>query len=241
MVHVELLDKKYSWKDMSFYQFLQEGNIPKNWDVFFEREDIQKIIYSISQELDKVRETKIIYPTIQQVFRALYILPVDKIKAVIVGQDCYHNGNTEYDGSAVGLCFSVKPGNKINPSLRSIYTELKQEGFTPKEDGVLLHWAESGILLLNMALTVEKGSPGSHSCIWYDFSKLLIQYISQERGDSIHWLLFGKDAHKVTKLIEKGHFHCVSHPSPLSAYRSCGKIPAFIGSGIFSNVKNIDW
>jgi len=126
MVHVELLDKKYSWKDMSLLQFLQEGNIPKKWEKFFEREDIQKIIYTISQELDKVRKTKIIYPSIQQVFRALYLLPIDKIKAVIVGQDCYHNGSTEYDGSAVGLCFSVKPGNKINPSLRSIYTELKQ-------------------------------------------------------------------------------------------------------------------
>lgn len=42
----------------------------------------------------------------------------------MTGQDPYHNG------SAVGLCFSVKKGNDINPSLLNIYKELENCGYT---------------------------------------------------------------------------------------------------------------
>jgi len=236
---ISFVDEQYSWKNISLLEFLDEGNIPSGWKDFFSREDVKKQISIISSDLDEIRTRKIIYPPVYQVFRALYLVPVDKIKAVIIGQDCYHNGTTEYDGSAIGLCFSVKPGNIVNPSLKNIYKELLLEGFNPKENGDLIYLAKQGILLLNMALTVERGNPGSHSCMWYDFSILLVKYIS-EKNSNIHWLLFGKDSHEVMGHI-KGNFHCTSHPSPLSAYKQCGNYPPFIGSGVFKNVPSIKW
>jgi uracil-DNA glycosylase len=233
-VKINVTDKEYDWKEMSLWEFLEEGNIPSGWTEFFEKEKVQQQLWSVSEDLNDTRQSKTIFPPIHQVFRAFYTVPLDKIKAVIIGMDPYHNG------SAVGLCFSVKPGNRINPSLRNIYKELKLESFQPVENGNLTHWARQ-ILMLNMALTVEKSNPGSHSCIWHPFSKLLVRYISEKRGDDIHWLLFGKDAHTVTKLVTKGRFHCVSHPSPLAAYRRCGEYPAFIGSGVFKHIPNMEW
>jgi uracil-DNA glycosylase len=238
---INLINEQYSWKNNSLWGFLEEGNVPRGWKEFFDQDLVQNQIDLISKEIDKIRQTKIIYPPIYQVFRALYLVPVNKINAIVVGMDPYHNGTNEYDGSAVGLCFSVKPGNKINPSLRNIYKELNLEGFFPKQDGNLIHWTNSGVLLLNMALTVEKGKPGSHSDIWYKFTELLIQYISDKRRDSIHWLFFCKDAQKITKVLPKGKFNCCSHPSPFAAHKKCGQYPPFLGSNIFSIVLGIKW
>jgi uracil-DNA glycosylase len=236
-----LINDMYSWKNQSLWDFLQEGNIPSGWSEFFERDDVQQQLWNISQSLNEIRETMIIYPPINQVFRAFYMVPTEEIKAILVSQDPYHSGTTEYDGSAVGLCFSVKSGNKINPSLRNIYKELKNEGFAPIENGDLTHWAKQGVLMINMALTVEKGSAGSHSCMWHQFSHLLVKYVAEKRGNDVHWLLFGKDAHDVAKHVGVGKVHMASHPSPLAAHKPCGKHPAFIGSGVFKCVPNIKW
>ena len=109
--------------------------------------------------------------------------------------DPYHNG------SAVGLAFSVKAGNPINPSLRSIYKELKNEKISVVEDGNLSKWARNGVLLLNTALTVESNNPDSHTCLWWNFVKKLILYISTQRNDEIHWILLGKHAHRLQDVI----------------------------------------
>lgn len=233
---ISVLDDTYEWKKLSLLDFLNEGNIPSGWIDFFLQDSIQKILNNISTDLDEVRTSKVLYPPIHQVFRAFYMVPLDKIKAVIIGQDCYHNG------SAVGLCFSVKPGNSINPSLRNIYKELKAEGFPCIEDGDLTFWAKQGVLMLNMALTVEKGIAGSHSDVWGPFSRKLVEYISKKRGNTIHWLLFGKDAHSVSNILSgSGTVHLTSHPSPFAANKKCGGYPAFLGSGVFNKVSDIEW
>jgi uracil DNA glycosylase len=41
-------------------------------------------------------------------------LPLEKIKIVILGQDCYHS-----EGQANGLAFSVNKNVKIPPSLKN--------------------------------------------------------------------------------------------------------------------------
>ena len=51
------------------------------------------------------------------------LTPLQKVKAVILGQDPYHG-----EGQAHGLCFSVKPGMwKSSPSLVNIYQELHDD------------------------------------------------------------------------------------------------------------------
>ena len=234
---IEFSDKEYSWKNMSLSEFLSEDNVPSGWTEFFQSPEVQSRLTQISSDLDADRQEYTIYPEINQVFRAFYATPLNRVRVVLVGQDPYHNG------SAVGLCFSVKPGNAINPSLKNIYRELENSGFTPNYSGNLTHWAKQGILMLNTALTVQAGSPESHMCHWYEFSKLLIKYIGKTLGNRVQWLLFGRPAFDlVTKILGKQENMLVTtHPSPLGANKSASFGPAFLGSRVFEKIHGITW
>jgi len=220
---MQFLEEPYDWKNLSLWGFLHEGNIPSSWTDFFISDDVQTDLYNISKELEEeIKNGVTIYPPIHKVFRAF--ISLDKAKVVILGMDPYHNG------SAVGYCFSVLPGNRINPSLMNIYKELEQEGFHPNKNGVLTHWADQGCILLNTALTVAKGQADSHTHIWYDFSEKVIRHIG-ENTDHLVWFLMGSKALEFKKFIPSTHSVVVtSHPSPFSAYRG------FLGSGAFRQI-----
>ena len=73
----------------------------------------------------KVKEeysTRQIFPPADDIFNAFALTPLSQVKVVILGQDPYHG-----DGQAEGLCFSVKPGIDIPPSLMNIYKELHDD------------------------------------------------------------------------------------------------------------------
>lgn len=230
---VQFLDKPYSWNEMSLWQFLEEGNIPSGWKEFFINN--QNILHQISENLEEKKENAelVIYPPINQVFRSF--IPLEKIKVVIIGQDPYHNG------SAIGYCFSVLPGNNINPSLRNIYKQLKNEEYEVKEDGVLTHWVDQGCFMLNTALTVEKANPDSHTKFWYDFTESVIRYVAENKQD-VAWLLMGAKAHKFSSIIiqtKNNHkTFGTSHPSPFSAHKGNNLIPAFFGSHVFTQIND---
>ena len=67
-------------------------------------------------------ETRAVYPAPDDIFNAFAFTPLSKVKAVILGQDPYHE-----PGQAHGLCFSVKPDVQIPPSLVNIYQELHED------------------------------------------------------------------------------------------------------------------
>lgn len=93
-----------------------------------------------------------IYPSPDNVFNALNLVPYDKIKVVIIGQDPYHEPN-----QAHGLSFSVQKGVDIPPSLQNIYKEIHNDlGYPEPKTGDLTQWARQGVLLLNSVLTVRK-------------------------------------------------------------------------------------
>ena len=237
---ITLIEKNYSWDCLNLEEFLTY-NIPTEWVEFFEKEEVQTEIAKISAFLERNNHITI-YPPINQVFRAFYITSINDLKVVLIGQDPYHNSN------AVGFCFSVRPGNKVNPSLKNIYKELIMEDYKPHMNGDLLHWAKQGVFLYNMGLTVEKGCADSHTGEWYRFSELLIEYIVENTQD-ICWLLMGKRAQEIIPIIKKNKSHTVfktSHPSPFSAMRGFGDSPAFIGSNVFREINNkleekIEW
>lgn len=238
MSKIELLDEEWSWDNVDLWNMVSEGNYPKRcplWKKFFESNF--EILKKIS---DLVKNDGILYPPPNQVFRSF--IDMDKIKVVLLGQDPYHNG------SAVGLCFSVKYGNSLNPSLRNIYKELENCGYNPKKNGDLTHWAKQGCMMLNTALTVKKGEPDSHTKIWAEFTKRVISYIS-ENTEKVAWIILGGKAFSFTKLVseKRGHkFFISSHPSPFSANNSFREYPAFLGSDVFKNLnrfleKEINW
>ena len=136
---------------------------------------------------------------------------------VIIGQDPYHGV-----GQANGLCFSVKPGIALPPSLINIFKEIETDLKTPfPEDGNLERWAKQGVLLLNATLTVRAHEAGSHQKRgWETFTDAVIQTISDSKKNVV-FLLWGGFAKKKGKKINEEK-HCMltsGHPSPLSANR----------------------
>jgi uracil-DNA glycosylase len=163
---------------------------------------------------------KRIFPAGSEWFRALDLTPLDKVRVVILGQDPYHGA-----GQAHGLCFSVRPGTRIPPSLVNIYKEMEADlGIPPARHGFLEHWAEQGVLLLNSVLTVEMGLAASHQGRgWERFTDAVIRLVNA-RGEPAVFLLWGSHAQKKAAFvdsIDRGGRHLVlkaAHPSPLSAH-----------------------
>lgn len=185
---------------------------------------------------------KSIHPPSAQFFAALDATPFDAVEVVILGQDPYHG-----PGQAHGLCFSVRPGVPIPPSLDNIFKEIQRDlGIARPEHGCLLPWARRGVLLLNAVLTVENGKAGSHQGRgWEGFTDHVIDTLASQR-EGLVFMLWGSYAQAKGRLIDN-HRHCVlraPHPSPLSAHRG------FLGCGHFGaanrwltgrGARPIDW
>ena len=113
---------------------------------------------SLFQRVELAYDQAEIYPPREQLFSAFALTPPEAVRAVILGQDPYHE-----PGQAHGLAFSVQPGVKAPPSLVNIYKERESDlGILPSPDGNLTAWAKQGVLLLNTVLTVERGRANSH-------------------------------------------------------------------------------
>lgn len=185
---------------------------------------------------------KTIYPQSQDIFAALNLTPFDQVKVVILGQDPYHGPN-----QAHGLCFSVKPGIKIPPSLVNIFKELKDDlGITPPTHGCLGAWGKQGVLLLNNVLTVEDGKAGSHHLKgWEQFTDKIIELLN-EKKENLVFILWGSPAQKKAQKVDsKKHFIIKSvHPSPLSSYRGFFGSKPFSQTNTYLNskgIKPINW
>ena len=180
----------------------------------FAKEYYKKLFVFIKKEYSSTA----VYPQAGDIFNAFHLTPFEKVKVVIIGQDPYHN-----PGQAHGLCFSVKPGVEIPPSLVNIYQELHDDlGCRKPNHGYLNEWAEQG--------TVRAHKPMSHRGVgWEEFTDAVIRKIN-EIDRPVVFILWGKPAQEKAKMLDNPN-HLIlksSHPSPLSAYRG------FFGSRPFS-------
>ena len=169
------------------------------------------------------------FPPKNQIFRALELTPFDEVKVVIIGQDPYHN-----DFQANGLCFSVSEEVAAPPSLKNIFTELKEDLGIERTKKELDDWAKQGVLLLNATLSVKAHSPNSHKDLgWEKFTDFMIKEISDKK-ENVVFVLWGAFAQKKEELINSSkHFIIKSaHPSPFSVYRG------FYGSRPFSRIND---
>lgn len=171
-----------------------------------------------------------VFPPPKNIFRAFSLCAYADVKVIILGQDPYHGA-----GQAVGLSFSVPEGERLPPSLRNIYKELKSDiGQDRGLNGNLEDWAKEGVLLLNATLTVSEGKPGSHQNQgWETFSDAVIKHLSEQK-ENLVFILWGKYAEAKADLIDKNkHLVIISaHPSPFSAHRG------FFGSKPFSQTND---
>ncbi|MBE6115294.1 MAG: uracil-DNA glycosylase [Erysipelotrichaceae bacterium] len=217
--------------------------INQSWDPFLNEEFQKPYFKELSAFLKREYETKTIYPPKKEVFSSFYYTDLDKVKVVILGQDPYHE-----PGQACGMCFAVKPGVQLPPSLQNIYKEIQDDLKIPMNynNGYLVRWAKQGVLLINSVMTVEKGKANSHAGRgWETFTNHVIEKINT-LDQPVVYLLWGNNARQKKSLISNPRHLILEtvHPSPLSVYRG------FFGCRHFSKandflIKNgtepIDW
>ena len=207
------------------------------------RPEFRKPYYrTLFETVRREYRSTVVYPPADEIFNAFHFTPLEKVKVVILGQDPYHE-----PGQAEGLCFSVKPGVQIPPSLVNIYQELHDDlGCTIPNHGSLVKWAEQGVLLLNTVLTVRAHQANSHRDIgWEQFTDAAIRVLA-EQPQPIVFILWGRPAQRKAPMITSPD-HLVlqaPHPSPLSAYRGCFGSRPFSRTNQFLQEKGlepVDW
>lgn len=216
--------------------------ISNDWAKYLQPEYKKPYYRDLYLKVNEEYRTRKIFPPADDIFNAFHLTPLANVKAVILGQDPYHN-----DGQAHGLCFSVKPPVAPPPSLVNIYQELHDDlGCYIPNNGYLNKWAEQGVLMLNTVLTVRAHQANSHRGIgWEQFTDAAIRILN-EQDRPIVFLLWGRPAQMKEKMLNNPNHLILKapHPSPLSAYRG------FFGSKPFSKtneflrahgVEPIDW
>lgn len=217
-------------------------NIGNDWDELLRGEFDKPYYLTLRSFLKSEYKGFTIYPDMYDIFNALKLTPYNEVKAVILGQDPYHEPK-----QAHGLAFSVQNGVEPPPSLKNIYKELNSDlGLPVPETGDLTCWAKQGVLLLNTSLTVRRGQANSHRGKgWEIFTDRVISLLN-EREKPLVFILWGANARAKTALItDPRHLILTSaHPSPLSAYNG------FFGCRHFSKcnqflrengIPEIDW
>lgn len=204
----------------------------------FKKEYYKKLYLKINEEY----KTRKIFPASGDIFNAFHFTPLANVKVVILGQDPYHN-----DNQAHGLCFSVKPGVEVPPSLVNIYKELHDDiGCSIPEHGYLKKWADQGVLLLNTVLTVRAHEANSHRGLgWEEFTDAAIRILN-EQDRPIVYMLWGNPARaKKSMLTNPKHLILEApHPSPLSVYRGFFGCKHFSKCNSFlirNGIDPIDW
>lgn len=214
----------------------------KTWDEFLCKESEAPYYKKLMKFLEHEYKTKTIYPPREDLFTCFEACSYKDVKVVILGQDPYHQPS-----QAHGLCFSVREGIKLPPSLRNIYKELKSDlGIDMPSHGYLMDWAKQGVFMMNALMSVEAGKAMSHKNKgWEQFSDHAIRMLN-EHEEGIVFILWGNWAQKKEELITNSRHKmiCSAHPSPLSAYQG------FFGSKPFSKTNSyliemnrtpIDW
>ena len=191
--------------------------VMENWDKFFDEVKTKQYAIDLKSFLDEEYAHYVIYPPRKNMFKAFELVPPEKIKVVIIGQDPYHEEN-----QAMGLSFSVPRGEVLPPSLRNIYKEIQNDvGTHMINNGDLTYLANQGVFLINAYLSVRAHQPLSHKNEYYEqFMGDLMAFLNK-LDQPIVYLLWGGFAQKFSKYLNNPK-HLVlksAHPSPLSANR----------------------
>lgn len=219
-------------------KFLKKNNVPDDWTELltpaFSREDFNEVLSLLVQNEFQ--------PDLTNVLRAFRETSLENTRIIFLGQDPYPQKNV-----ATGLAFANDPSQKsLSPSLNVIIEELSRgpnfNEFEFYKNSDLLHWCKQGILLLNSALTVQTGIPGSHKKAWKEIMKDIIMSIADVKKDAVLWVTFGNQA-KLFRECFKGsglqtfvpkHLHTI-HP----AADTYNDEPLFRGSGIFEEINDL--
>ena len=195
---------------------------------YLDNSGYQSSIAFVQNELYK---GKIIYPAYENIFFSYFI---SNPKVVIVGQDPYYNGISEfgrYIPYATGIGF--ESNTVATPQSLSVLHKLmcRDENIrldrnfnSNTQSNRLSYLIDQGVMLTNMLLTVEHGKPYSHSVFDYIGTKLspnweqVTTYIMSNLSyDNRHrpmvFILMGKAASALKDYIQPNHC-CILCPHP---------------------------
>lgn len=208
-----------------------------SWKPLIMNSSLSGEIEYLQNHIEMLYENRIVYPEKNKIFRVFQECNYDTVSVIILGQDPFHNKYKDIP-SACGVAFATENGF-INPSLKIIFNELSRSGHSiygnPIVQGKkLINWCNQGVLLLNTALTVEEGKPGSHTKMWKRFTESFITVLSKEKRDLV-WLLMGKHAQQFKENIVDGHVISIVHPM-VDVYSGKNE---FVGSNVFLQINDI--
>lgn len=176
--------------------------IHPSWLPLFQRQS--SVLMEIFSPLSEAEIT----PRKEQIFRA-FENPLESVRVVIFGQDPYPG-----PGVADGLAFSSPAERPIPASLRNIFKEYESDtGLSAPKIADLTKWSESGVMLLNRALTTAEGERNAHLRNgWRIFTNDVAEILGNRNVVAILW---GSNARELAPYFR--HRIESVHPSPLSA------------------------
>ena len=203
---------------MSVYDLLYQ----KDYGLWSQKLEKYKVaIKNISKIIaQKEEEYGPYYPAKENLFKALEMTPLEKVKVVIWGQDPYPTLLKDGKPRAQGYSFGVHKEDNVPQSLQNVYKEIKDNYpmFHPPEHGDLTWLAEQGILFMNSSLTYCPENPKVYLNLWNRFTNIIINIINENVDNCIH-LLWGKNCEKLAEHIRSREVFMCAHPSPFSARR----------------------
>lgn len=225
--------------DLTLVSTIHNDLFPKWIDDLREAKCLE-LLDDILPKLDILYENTTVYPLKPKVFRVFKRVAPKSVKVIILGQDPYHSF---HNGMPDACGYSFLTENRYYPpSLKNMFKELQEDENATTRDvkGALKRylienypfdeWIQQGVLMLNTALTVEDGLPGSHFKIWERWSERLIKHLVNTYPDIV-WILLGNKAQACLR-----NYDCrkveATHPSPLAG----GK---FFGSRIYSKTNEL--
>jgi len=186
-----------------------------------------------------------IFPKAELCFKAFKECPYSKLNTVILGEAPYDTTKKPLmipiaDGLAYSCSTNLTDDYipfELEMILQEVETDVKNGlDLNKRMNTDLTRWANQGVLLLNTALTVEKGHVIEHIAIWKEFTKTLIEeLVDNEIG--LIWVLWGDQFNEYLQYIDKKYHDIIQSPSPGSeaAVESSG----FLGSRPFSKINEI--
>lgn len=224
----------------------REGHLDEWWDALPAGtcEEAERLL----ERVEATGET--FYPPHERVFEALRLTGPRDVRAIILGQDPYHE-----PGQAIGVAFSVPAGCKLPPSLRNILTELHDDLGVSAASGDITAWAHEGVLMLNTVLTVPEHQAGGHAKLGWQSVTSNVLLTACALNPHVVVLCWGMPALRSVRALgldasPRVRLLTSTHPSPLSARRATKELRPFVGSRPFSHanallteagVRPIDW
>jgi uracil-DNA glycosylase len=183
--------------------------LSEDWKQLLVRDLNAQLVPVVTKLLHAADTGARITPPFDRIFEFARATPLDRVSCVLLGQDPYPRA-----GEACGLSFSCRTG--IPLSLRAIYGNLVHSGLMREmpKTGDISHWADSGMLLLNVSLTTNVGVSQAHKDIWEQYTTHLIRAIAA-RGPV--FMLLGSNAIAYKYVLGDAVSFEWGHPSPMNS------------------------